>query len=181
MYPASIRWVAQWYPSVHWVNQWYYSGIPVYTGPASVHWLRVRELAILSFRWLFMHATPHRHGPLTRYQKFRVAHALGMPGTFSPSLRVSDPDMHNGACVTHVPWCMPGSFITGFLWNQWRGKCSRHSRRMRNPQFHVSGKRLMVSLLSCPSYCAIPEATYRFGFTTCSQAHNFNFRIPHFI
>ena len=42
VYPASIRWVAQWYSSVHWVNQWNSSGIPVYTGPASVHWLRVR-------------------------------------------------------------------------------------------------------------------------------------------
>ena len=41
-YPASIRWVAQWYPSVHWVNQLHSSGIPLYTGPASVHWLRVR-------------------------------------------------------------------------------------------------------------------------------------------
>ena len=44
MYHASIRWVAQWHPSVHWVNQWHSSGIPVYTEPASVHWLRVREL-----------------------------------------------------------------------------------------------------------------------------------------
>ena len=42
VYPASIRWVAQWYPSVHWVNRWHSSGIPVYTEPASVHWLRVR-------------------------------------------------------------------------------------------------------------------------------------------
>ena len=43
VYPASIRWVAQRYPSVHWVNQWHSSGISVYTGPASVHWLRIRE------------------------------------------------------------------------------------------------------------------------------------------
>ena len=42
VYPASIRWVAQRYPSVHWVNQWHSSGIPVYTGPPSVHWLRIR-------------------------------------------------------------------------------------------------------------------------------------------
>ena len=42
VYPASIRWVAQLYPSVHWVNQWHPSGIPVYTGPACIHWLRVR-------------------------------------------------------------------------------------------------------------------------------------------
>ena len=44
---------------------------------------------------------------------------------------VSDPGMHHGTCVTHGgvsnPWC-------------W-GKRSRHSRRMRNPQFYVSGKR----------------------------------------
>ena len=42
VYPATIRWVGQWYPSLHRVNQWHSSGIPVYTGPASVHWLRVR-------------------------------------------------------------------------------------------------------------------------------------------
>ena len=42
VYPASIRWVTQWYPSVHWVNQWHSSGIPVYTEPANLHCLRVR-------------------------------------------------------------------------------------------------------------------------------------------
>ena len=38
------------------------------------------------------------HGPLTRYVKLRVAHAPGMPGTFSPPPRNSDPDMHHGTC-----------------------------------------------------------------------------------
>ena len=54
--------------------------------------------------------------------------------------------MHHGTCVTHVPWCMPGSLTSGFLWSRWRlgrGKRSRHSRRMRNPQFYVSGKSLI--------------------------------------
>ena len=50
VHPASIRWVAQWYPSVHWVIQWHSSGIPVYTGPASVHWPRVRDMLK---RWPF--------------------------------------------------------------------------------------------------------------------------------
>ena len=40
--PCCIRWVAQLHPSVPWVNQWHSSGIPVYTGPARVHWLRVK-------------------------------------------------------------------------------------------------------------------------------------------
>ena len=26
---------------------------------------------------------------------------------------VSDPDMHHGMCVTHVPWCMSGSLTCG--------------------------------------------------------------------
>ena len=36
----------------------------------------------------------------------------------------------HGTCVTHVPWCMSGSVT-----RRWRGKRSRHSRRMRNMQF----------------------------------------------
>ena len=26
---------------------------------------------------------------------------------------ISDPDMHHGTCVTHVPWCMSGSLTRG--------------------------------------------------------------------
>ena len=65
------------------------------------------------------------HGPLARYINLRVVHAPEMPGTLSPSPRVSDPNMHHGTCVTHVLWCMPGL-------------------RMRNPQFYVSGKRSIL-------------------------------------
>ena len=78
------------------------------------------------------------YGPLARYVQLRVAHVPGMPGTFFAPLRVSDPDMHNGTCVTHVPWCMPGSLTSSFLWSRWRENRSLHSRR--NPQFYVSCK-----------------------------------------
>ena len=59
-------------------------------------------------------------------------HAPGMPGKFSPTTEfhrkplVSDP----ARAVMHVGIANP----------QWRGKRSRHSRRMHNPQFYVSGK-----------------------------------------
>ena len=86
------------------------------------------------------------HGPVTRYPKLRVAHAPGNPGTLSPPPRLSDPDMHHGTCVTPVPWCMPSSLTGGFLWSRWRGKRSRHSRRMHKLQFCVSGKRPMTYL-----------------------------------
>ena len=36
---------------------------------------------------------------LTSYVKLRVAHAPGMPGTFSPPPRFSHPDTHHGTCV----------------------------------------------------------------------------------
>ena len=81
------------------------------------------------------------------YQIRKIAgvHAPGKPGKFSPPPRVSDPGMHHGMCVTHVPWCMPGSLTNDFLWSRRRGKRSRHSRRMRKPRFYVSGKRPIVS------------------------------------
>ena len=90
---------------------------------------------------------PHEtcHGPLTRYVKLRVAHAPGMPGTFFLLPLVCDPDMHHGTCVTHVPWCMPGWLACSFIWSRWRGKRSRYSRRMRNLQCYVCGKRPMTT------------------------------------
>ena len=85
------------------------------------------------------------YGPLARCVKWRVAHAPGMPGTFSPPPRVRDPNMHHGTCVTHVPWCMLGSLISGFPWSWRLEKRSRHSRRMCNPRFYVSGKISMAT------------------------------------
>ena len=57
-----------------------------------------------------------------KYVNLLVVHVPGMPVTFSPPPRVSDPDMHRGTCVTHVSWCMPGSLTSGFLWSRRRGK-----------------------------------------------------------
>ena len=78
----------------------------------------------------------------------RVTHAPGMPGTFSPPPRVSDSDMHHNTWVTHVSWCRQGSLTSGFRWSRKRGKRSRHSRRMHNPQFCISGKRPLLICLS---------------------------------
>ena len=64
------------------------------------------------------------HNPWASCQirKIAGAHAPGMSGSFSPPPEANDPDMHHGTCVTHVPWCMPGSLTSGFLWNRRRGK-----------------------------------------------------------
>ena len=94
------------------------------------------------------------YGPLTRYVKLRVAHAPGIPGTFSRHRLqrkplVSHPGMHHGTCVTHVPWYMSGSLTRG------GGKRYRHSRCMHSLQMYVSGKRPIVLLSthwSCGKY-----------------------------
>ena len=62
------------------------------------------------------------NGPLARYIKLRVAHAPGIPGAFSPPPWDSDPDVHHGTCVTHVPWCMSGSLTSGFYLNSVTGE-----------------------------------------------------------
>ena len=79
---------------------------------------------------------PDRNGPLTRYVKFGMRMRRECRESFprhwlQRKCLVSDPSMH------HVPWCMSGSLARG------GGENSRHSRRMRNPQFCVSGKRPM--------------------------------------
>ena len=92
---------------------------------------------------ILLHKWNWRNGPLDRYAKLWVVHALRMPGTFSPPPRDSDPNMHHGTCVTHVPWCMPGS-LTNISFEVGGGEnvpgipgaCA-----IRN--FNVSGKRPM--------------------------------------
>ena len=68
------------------------------------------------------------HGPLARYVELWVAHAPGMPGTFS-SPRVSDPDKHAGIANYRFS-------LKSVAW-----KTFRHSRGMRNPHFFASGKK----------------------------------------
>ena len=63
-----------------------------------------------------------------------------MPGTFSTPPRVNDSYIHYGTFMTHVSWCMPGSLTLKSV----VGKTFPAFPRIRNPQFYVSGKRLMV-------------------------------------
>ena len=74
--------------------------------------------------------------------------------------------MHQGTCVTHVSWCMPGSLTSGFISCRWRRKRSRHSSRMRNRQFCISGKRPMwISYTDWDSGTDMNEFDgYRLGF-----------------
>ena len=62
-----------------------------------------------------------RYPPWASYQIRKIADCAcaGNAGNVFPRRRfqrkplVSDPGMHHGTCVTHVPWCMSGSLTCG--------------------------------------------------------------------
>ena len=84
-------------------------------------------------------AEKQAHWPLTRYVKLRMRREHFLRHQLQRKPRVSDPGMHHG--MMHAGIANP----------RWRGKRSRHSRRMHNPQFYVSGKRPMSRRLHCPA------------------------------
>ena len=84
------------------------------------------------------------HGSLTKYGKLRVAHAPGMPGMFpTPPISNETTSLRSRHASRHVRHARAVMHV-GITNPRWRGKCSRHSRRMCNPQFCVSGKRPIV-------------------------------------
>ena len=88
----------------------------------------------LSFVNVIAYLCLQPNGPLTRNVKLWVAHAPGLPGMFprhelQSKLLVTDPDMHHGTCVTHVPLCMSGSLTHGGAENVpgIPGACATHN------------------------------------------------------
>ena len=100
------------------------------------------------------HVHQSHNGASSHIRKIEVCACAENAGNISPAT-VSDLHVYHGTCVMHVPWCMPGSLTSGFLWIRWRGKRSRHSWRMHNPQFYVSGKRPMKVEFHCWAICHV--------------------------
>ena len=112
--------------------------------------IKMQILVMASCRQITRHYTSRcwsnsmtPYGPLTRYVKLRVAHAPGMPRTFLPTpnsketaswrSRHASRHVRDARAVMHVGIANP----------RWLGKRSRHSRRMRNPQY-IFGNRPMA-------------------------------------
>ena len=110
----------------------------------------------MTMLWHFNHfctEANERHGPLARYVKLRVAHAPGMPGTFSPAA-----DFKENRLLA-IPAC-----ITARAWRTCRDACRDRLHAVTgktfpafpahaHPQFYVSGKRhggacICISVLS---------------------------------
>ena len=72
----------------------------------------------------FISTFPHSNTLSTAWASYQISKIAGCAcagnaGNVSPRRRfqrkplVSDPGMHHGTCVTHVPWCMSGSLTCG--------------------------------------------------------------------
>ena len=97
------------------------------------------KLYTCTMRPVFYPMSCECHGPLAWYVKLRVAHAPGMPGVFSPPRNSKETTSSRSRHASrHVRYSRAVTHV-GIANPRWRGKHSRHSRRMRNSQFHVSG------------------------------------------
>ena len=78
-------------------------------------------LCMIQIKTLDILCTSRMFVPWASYQIYKIAGCAcaGDAGNVFPRRRfqrkplVSDPGMHHGTCVTHVPWCMPGSLTCG--------------------------------------------------------------------
>ena len=85
----------------------------------------------------------------------------GNAGNVFPPPLVSDPDMHQGTCVTHAPWCMSGSLTSGFLWSPGDGEnvpgipgaCAtgNFTYLVRGPWWHHQMETIYILLTLCAS------------------------------
>ena len=97
--------------------------------------------------WYQTYIAMLNHGFLTRYAKLRVAHAPGMPGTFSlPPTSKENASQRSRHASRHVRDARAVMHV-GIAIPRWRGKRSRNFRRMRKTQFYVCGKRPMYNLV----------------------------------
>ena len=77
-------------------------------------------IIILQMSWRQI-GTSHQQPSWASYEIRKIAGCAcaGNAGNVFPRHRlqrkplVSNPDMHHGTCVTHVPWCMSGSLTRG--------------------------------------------------------------------
>ena len=97
---------------------------------------RTMKLQIHPTHWLFMGLLPDTWNCGLRLRQECLERFLRHLLLRKPL--ISDPGMHHGTCVTHVPLWISGSLTRGG-----GGKRYRQSRRMRNSQFYVYGKRPM--------------------------------------
>ena len=75
------------------------------------------------------------HWPLIKYLKLRVTHALGMTGRFSRAPTSKETTSYRSRLASRLVRHARAVMHVGIANPRWQGKRSRHSRRMRNPQF----------------------------------------------
>ena len=99
-----------------------YKGMGVWIVWLLVTWLnavRCNWVECWYYRPQYRHSISMFNNPWASYQIRQIVDwaCAGNAGIVSTPPQVSDPDMYQGTCATHVPWCMPGSLTSSFLWS----------------------------------------------------------------
>ena len=97
-----------------------------------------------------------------------VAHAPGMPGTFSAPLTTEETARQRSRHASRHVRDARAVIHVGIDNPRWRGKRSRHSRRMHNAPIYVSGKRPMQNRNYRPSHNI---TRLRIGHTKATKSH----------
>ena len=128
----SFPW-SSWYTKCLWWLYWMMS-------PCPLEWWRIIDNKN-TYSW--PQGQQVLNGPLTRYVTLWDAHAPGMPWTFSPPPILKEIASYRSRHASRHVRDARAVMDVGIANPRWRGNRSWHSRRMRNTQFCVYGKRPM--------------------------------------
>ena len=84
-----------------------------------------------------------------------------MAGTFFPLPLVSDPGMHHDTCMTHVPWCMPGSLTGSFPLKSVAGKTFKAFQVHAQPAILRIWQEAHVLILHARHWCEGSQNIYK--------------------
>ena len=99
-------------------------GLINWQGPYSLPDIEQLQTSINDYGHAIRHSSKPGNGYVAQWASYQICKIAGCAcagnvGNVFPRRRfqrkplVSDPGMHHGTCVTHVPWCMPGSLTCG--------------------------------------------------------------------
>ena len=139
--PLRIRYTYHW--RVHWYLDFAFDWALCFL-LESCHRIRYTVLILLKWqhviKWYPFHYTKLYPWPWASYKIRKTVSCVcaGNSGNVFPATAGYRSRHAYGTYVMHVPWCIPGSLTSSFLWSRWQEIRARHSRRMHNPQLYVS-------------------------------------------
>ena len=117
--------------------------------PMKSHPLRGPEMMKIHFYLSFLKNKSSCNGTLARYLQLRLYMHRECRERFPRHRALVITTCNHGTCVT----CRDACLTNGALWSWWQGERSRHSRRMRNPQFFLNFSPELLTTVCSHKHC----------------------------